>query len=136
MDAAQVADRQAATEHVCQEIADEIWTYLDRNHRGHEQAITEKLLAQAHGLNPRVLQEILEHLIVRQERPIASSCRPPMGVFVAQTAEEKAQYALQLENRIIGLARRRRAFTKAPLVKTFFQERIFDGGKDGPDDAA
>jgi hypothetical protein len=99
------------------------------HHTGAARAVKESVLADdlnLGGRSTRHLQQLIEHLIVVQKKPIASSCRKPMGVFVAQTSEEKAAYANQLRGRIIGLARRMRAFSDAPLDETFKQAGLFE----------
>ena len=107
------------------DIAEAVWNYLDRHCSGEKSAMKEAELAAAHGLNSRRIQRVLEFLVVKKRRPIASSCRPPYGVFVAETSAEKERYARQLERRIIATARRMRAFVKAPRVHVLTQEALF-----------
>ena len=109
-------------------VASELWDYLSAHHRGASNAIKEADLARAHGLNSRVLQTALHYLIVDKRRPIASSCRPPYGVFIAISHEEKALAARQIEHRIIALARRLRALTDSPLVVVTRQTALFQKG--------
>lgn len=108
-------------------VAADLWAYLHAHHRGAGNAIKEADLARAHGIAPRLLQHALHHLIVEDQRPVASSCRPPYGVYVAATHEEKLEAARQIENRIISLARRLRALTNSPLVIVSKQAALFEG---------
>lgn len=108
-------------------LLDQVWTYLDRHHRGRDRAVKQADLAAVMGLNPRVLHDACQRLTLEDERPIASTCRPPFGMYVAHTPEERADYAAQLEHRIIALARRLRAFTRAPFIKLLHQVEIFSG---------
>lgn len=117
-------EKTRAVHRVSQETADELWTHLDRHHRGRDRAVRQADLAKTFGLNVRALQYALEYLAYEGERPVATSCRKPMGVYVATTAQEKLEYALQLEHRIISLARRLRSVTRTPLVHVSVQRRL------------
>lgn len=99
----------------------EFWDYLDRYHRGKARAIMVERLSCRLNKSPRLIRAMAEELTTEYHKPIASTIRPPYGLYVAITPEEKEEYCAQLDARIRAIARRRRAFTSIPLLETIRQ---------------
>jgi len=85
--------------------------------RGQARAIHRKVLAmrlQAEGfpVTDRTISELTDELI-QAGYPVASSRAGEGGVFLCETEEERRVYSTMLQNTIIALAKRLRAFDKA-----------------------
>lgn len=91
------------------------WDYLQRHARGRDRAVPQAELARILACNDRMLQNALLWLLEEQNRLVCSSCKPPMGVFVPVTLDEKTAYREQLRARLIGAARRIALVRQAPL---------------------
>jgi hypothetical protein len=63
-------------------------------------------VASRTGLERRVVEHIVKHLIEEHGLPIGSATGDPHGYFWITTAEEQASSERQLENRIKSIARR------------------------------
>ena len=121
----QRATKQSRPAQPAPAVCDDVWLYISRHHLGRDNAIKEHDLARVLGLSARRLQQILQKLTNEFEKPIASSCGKPPGVYVPATSAEKSEYGKQLESRIIQLAKRLRAITRIPVVKTASQTNLF-----------
>jgi len=111
-----------------------LWQVLDERHRGERNAVTQGALAHAFGTTARQIRHLTEVLVVEQQRPVASTCHPPFGIFVAETREEKERYLAQLDARMRQLYRRRRAFDRTPL-SDLVRQGVFSFKEQGRADA-
>jgi hypothetical protein len=83
------------------------------HHHGRANAIKGMEIAELVGLcDDRAVQQAIEELIIKDEQPIAASCRKPMGYFMPETYEEARDYDRQLRSRLIGDNNRRVAFNR------------------------
>lgn len=73
---------------------------------GMAQAKPVDQVAQETGIDPRVVQKIVKHLIEAHGHPIGSSTGEPHGYYWIATADEQARAEQQLRNRIIRTAQR------------------------------
>lgn len=99
-------------------LADRLHGWLEANGvRGRSRARKQRDVAKMLGTTTRHLQEAA---IVLNDRGVAvvSSCKAPMGIYLAEQDEELAAFSRQLVNRIRGLARRLKP------VRRIVRERI------------
>jgi biotin operon repressor len=83
-----------------------------------------KELATHLGISERqVRADVLE--LIQAGHPIASSTRPPYGLFIVRTEKEKEQYANQIRSRIRELWERLRAFDRASVDALAGQLKMF-----------
>lgn len=74
--------------------------------QGNENAVPVEELAKLTGIDDRVVQKIVKHLIEEHHYPIGSSTGKPNGYYWITTAAEQQRSEAQLEHRIISTARR------------------------------
>lgn len=86
--------------------------YLEQKHRGHQNAITARELADYMEIPERKVRLIIRELIA-DGVPIASSTENMKGYFIIETRAEADTYAQSLRNRLIEDALRRRDFRRA-----------------------
>ena len=99
-------------------------TILDHSARGLENAIRVRILANILEISERqVRADALE--LIQAGHPIASSIRPPYGLFIIRTDAEKRQYAAQIKSRIRELWERLRAFDRASADALAGQLKMF-----------
>ena len=89
-----------------------VWGIL-QGQRGRARAVKQAVLAVACGVSVRTLQQVLKALTEEHHKSIVSSCRPPYGVFVPVTQEEKDEYMAQLKARAVSCFRRLDAISSA-----------------------
>jgi hypothetical protein len=106
--------------------ADILWKFLSERHRGRAHAITQGMIATVFDCDDRLICRLTMELLERGQL-IASSCRPPMGVYVVETREEKLDYVRQLDNRLRETYRRRRMFDGTP-IEELVRQGIFGFG--------
>ena len=81
--------------------------------RGKTNALPGRILAQRLGFkNDRQIRLAIRELIA-DGKPIASSVRPPLGYFIADSGEEAIEYMKVLKSRLVNDAYRRRDFKLA-----------------------
>ena len=86
---------------------------LKQLNKGKSKAITGSLIANRLGMrNDRSIRLAIRELI-RDGIPIASSVKPPLGFFIAETKEEAEDYMSVLKGRLIEDALRRRDIKRA-----------------------
>jgi len=99
-------------------------TILAQQAIGSDHAIRVGILAGHLGISERqVRADALE--LIQAGHPIASSIRPPYGLFIVRTEEEKRQYANQIRSRIRELWTRLRAFDRASADTLAGQMEMF-----------
>ena len=86
---------------------------LNQLSKGRNKAIKGNLIAKRLGLrNDRGIRLAIRELI-RDGIPVASSVKPPLGFFIAETKEEAEEYKAVLKGRLVEDAYRRRDFKRA-----------------------
>ncbi len=83
-----------------------VYGELYRRGRGRANAIGLDVLAALAGIGERVVQHVIAHLIERHQLPIGSAVKRPMGYFLIETEDERAEALAQLAHRLTALARR------------------------------
>lgn len=73
-----------------------------RFHPGAATAIKQDDIAAMTGLSNRQVQEILKHLTEFHGLLLASSVKPPYGVYIPDSADELLNYTRQLRRRAIS----------------------------------
>lgn len=79
---------------------------------GMAQAKPVDQVAEETGVDPRVVQKIVKHLIERHRCAIGSATGDPHGYYWIATADEQGRAEQQLKNRIIHTAQRLAALKK------------------------
>ncbi len=97
-------------------IADEI-----RQRRGREAAIGMRELAAACGVNSRLVQRFVKHLIEAHGEPIGSSTVKPTGYYWLDHPDDVAAAVRQLEHRLVSLAVRIARLKKTSVEAVFGQ---------------
>lgn len=130
----QLADREAASEPLPPALAD-LWRFLDRHCRGHDNAMRSERIAVRLGLfrydrldrvvtdkngcavgDGKRIVHMVSSLVTDYAKPVASVCSGDhRGLFVAVSRQEKEIETRSIDSRIIALARRKRAFDAAPI---------------------
>lgn len=82
-----------------------ILTCLAGRH-GASYAIKQTDLAEAIGVTPRHITSAIKDLIERHGHPIGSYTGSPAGYFLVTSPEDQAKAEIQLQHRIVSLARR------------------------------
>lgn len=92
---------------------------------GSDRPIRVARLAQRLGISGRqVRADALE--LTQAGHPVASSTRPPYGLFIVRTETEKTQYVNQLRSRVLELWKRLRAFDRASADALAGQMKLFE----------
>lgn len=76
------------------------------DHWGRASAINQECLADATGLNPRLVRDVITSLIVAHGVPIGSSSAPPHGYFIIATPEEAADAYRMLRGHGLSILQR------------------------------
>ena len=107
----------------CDELADRLLAWLEANNvRGRNRAQKQRDVAKMLNTTTRNLQEAA---IVLNDRGVAvvSSCAAPMGIYLAETVAEVAEYAGQLDGRLRALAARLKPVRR--IMQDRGQRRLF-----------
>lgn len=100
------------------------WRLLRESCVGAANATKQKHLAFTLGISVRYLQDILKRLTEEHGKPIASSCREPMGTFVPETENEVNRYVQQLRSRALSDFKRIAALNRAAAHELLRQQRL------------
>lgn len=84
-------------------------------HIGEARAIKVGILAAHAGRAERTVREALKTLTETYGLAIASSIKPPFGVYLVETAEELRDYMQQLTDRALSMLYRRSVLEKRSL---------------------
>ncbi len=79
-----------------------VWAYLDKHCHGAANARTKCLIRIDTGISEREVEKAIELLNKLEDRGVCSSCKPPLGYFVAETAEEINGYIEQIKSRLFS----------------------------------
>lgn len=93
-------------------------------HKGRENAIGVKALANTTRLQEVEVRAIIRHLIMEHGFLIASAVSAPAGFYIAETIEEISQATKSLRHRGIAILMRAAKLQKISLEELFHQSRI------------
>ena len=102
----------------------QLLTILTQEAIGSDRPVRVARLAERLEISERqVRADALE--LIQAGHPIASSTRPPYGLFIVRTETEKTQYINQLRSRVVELWKRLRAFDRASADTLVGQMKLF-----------